>query len=332
MEQHEIKNLLVKYQAGKCTTEEAAFLEAWYAQWNQHIPLQLTTDELESELLIVRKNIFTPVKALKIMNWGRIGIAASLLTILCLGTYFALRKPISSSSNLNVYYSPLGQTKNVVLPDGSLVKLNVGSKLTLLPGFNKNKRDVRLEGEAYFSVKHNLALPFRVHTANLEVKDLGTVFNVKAYPTDRTSEAVLIKGAIEVIVKNNRKQKLQLTPNKKFVLFNSLASAKLKQTTDNKPYVANYKVDNVTNNIPNHSIIETDWTSNKLSFYEQPLEDIAPMLERWYNIKLIINNQQIEGYKFTATFNHQSISEVLDALKLTATFNYRREANVITIY
>jgi ferric-dicitrate binding protein FerR (iron transport regulator) len=89
------------------------------------------------------------------------------------------------------------QRQKVLLPDGSTVWLNTQTRLRYSQGRDSVRR-VELEGEAYFTVRHDAAHPFIVHTARLEIADLGTSFDVKAYPGDRAAEATLIEGSIEV--------------------------------------------------------------------------------------------------------------------------------------
>jgi ferric-dicitrate binding protein FerR (iron transport regulator) len=95
------------------------------------------------------------------------------------------------------FSSALGRKKSITLTDGTKVILNGGSKLTVAGDYNVSRRDVILEGEGYFDVVHNAQKTFTVHTAKINIKDIGTIFNVKAYVADKTTEASLIKGAIE---------------------------------------------------------------------------------------------------------------------------------------
>jgi transmembrane sensor len=285
-----------------------------------------------SKILSPFTNRPLPQKSSKVVLIYSLLSGLTACVLLATGIYFLLKpKPLGkSNAYTSVYFSPIGKRRSLTLSDGTSVRLNSGSKLTVLPGYNHHKREVMLEGEAYFTVVHNAKSPFSVHTLNFRVNDLGTVFNVKAYSGDKTFEAVLIKGSIEVVLNNKQGSRVILTPSKKIVLNNSLVS-NLPAGNSNKA-IPVYKIKGIANNVFKNSIVETDWTANKLSFYDEPFEDIAPVIERWYGLKLIVNNKELDGYHFTATFGNQSIDQVLKALKLTANFNYRREGNVITIY
>ena len=93
-----------------------------------------------------------------------------------------------------------GSKTNVILPDGSQVWLNAGSKLSYDKNYGNTIREINLTGEAFFDVVHNVEKPFIIHTSKMDIKVLGTRFNVKSYPTDKTTEATLIRGSIEVFV------------------------------------------------------------------------------------------------------------------------------------
>lgn len=236
------------------------------------------------------------------------------------------KKPILS------YSTPMGEKKTVRLPDGSVITLNGGSHIQLHKGFNVSNRELSLVGEGYFVVVHNAAKPFLVHTAKITIKDVGTEFNVKAYLNDKMTEASLIKGLIEITIKGHnqfsaKSDPIILSPNKKFI-FNNNNPVSAHEPGILKPV---FTVKNTTTT-EDHSVAETDWTQNKLTFVDEPLSEIAPQMERWYGVKVVIANQALNDLHFTATFDHGDIIQVLKALKLSGNFNYRKEGNMINIY
>src|SRR5439155_8152 len=106
----------------------------------------------------------------------------------------------------------------MVLPDGTQVWLNAESRITYSNTFNKSLREVNLEGEAYFDVTHDAAHPFIVHTSSIAIKVLGTAFTVKSYASDKTIEATLLRGSIEVVKNNDPSApKVILRPHEKLV-------------------------------------------------------------------------------------------------------------------
>ena len=113
-----------------------------------------------------------------------------------------------------------GSRTHLTLPDGTMVWLNAGSRLSYGKNYNTATREVNLTGEAFFDVAHNTQKPFLIHTARIDVQVLGTSFNVKSYPTDRTTEATLIRGSIEVSIKDRPSEKIILRPDEKLVVAN----------------------------------------------------------------------------------------------------------------
>src|SRR6188768_3387467 len=119
-----------------------------------------------------------------------------------------------------------GNRTKIVLPDGSQVWLNAGSNLDYNNSvFNKDLREVTLNGEAYFDVTKNAEKPFIIHTKKMDVKVIGTAFNVRSYNDERTAEASLIRGSIEVTLKDGKTQKLILIPNQKISVANDAIEA-----------------------------------------------------------------------------------------------------------
>lgn len=230
------------------------------------------------------------------------------------------------------YRTPMGRKKTIKLPDGSIVTLNGGSHIQLHQGFNTGNRELNLSGEAYFVVVHNAAKPFVVHTQKITIKDVGTEFNVKAYPNDKMTEASLIKGLIEITIKGGIQKTVTskpiiLSPHTKFIFMNIAA----REDKDNSVIKPVFNVRNITTTEDN-SVAETDWTQNKLTFVDEPLSEMTVQMERWYGVKVVIVNPALNNLHFTATFDHGDIIQILEALKLSGNFNYRKEDNMIRIY
>jgi transmembrane sensor len=223
---------------------------------------------------------------------------------------------------------------NLILSDGTKVWLNAGSSLTYDTAYNKTVREVSLTGEAFFDVTKNKTKPFIIHTSKFDIKVLGTEFNVKSYSTDRTTEASLIRGSIEVTFKDNPDRKIILKPNEKIVVNNSTgeeaSNLKNNKKTSEIPDVA---IKGLTHEYNTGTIIETSWVENKLIFQDESFEDISHQLERWYGVSIVFNNNQLKENHLTGNFKNETIRQALDALKLTASFKYEIDKNNnITIY
>jgi transmembrane sensor len=114
-----------------------------------------------------------------------------------------------------------GSKSHIVLPDGTNVWLNADSKIIYPGNFQGETREVSLVGEAFFDVVKNVNKPFIIHTGTMDVKVLGTAFNVRSYPGEMTTEASLLRGLIEVTLNGTEKKKILLKPNEKLTVLNS---------------------------------------------------------------------------------------------------------------
>lgn len=262
-----------------------------------------------------------PVKSSNIrpLWWRLASMAACLLVVIAI--YLHKTKTQSAQQ----YVSAPGRKLKVNLPDGTTVILNGDSRLTLGTGFNKSARNVNLDGEGYFVVKHNVAIPFTVHANGISIKDVGTIFNVKAYHADKTVETALIEGKIAISMEH-KKEEVLLNPNQKFVWREPSAVS--------LPAVhPAYEVKTLTHTATDKAdATETDWTRERLSFNNISLKELALSIERWYGVKIQIENTaKTEGH-FTGSFTHSNPEQVLEALRLSGGLNYRKEGDVIIIY
>ena len=231
-----------------------------------------------------------------------------------------------------------GNRSKIVLPDGSQVWLNAGSNLDYNNStFNKELREVSLNGEAYFDVTKNPDKPFIIHTKKMDIKVLGTVFNVRSYSNEKIAEAALIKGSIEVTLKDRKDQKIILKPNEKISISNeeSKTEKKPEKITSVKAdpvRIPQFEVNDLKPN-PTYNIIgEIAWTQNKLYFEDETLEDIALRMERWFGKKVTIANESLKIVHYTGNFENETMEEVLSYLKLSKSFNFRIGNDNVVIY
>lgn len=240
-----------------------------------------------------------------------------------------------ASDSGNTVFTRNGSRTNLLLPDGTRVWLNAGSRITYNKGYGIATRDVNLTGEAFFDVARNAAKPFVIHTSRIDIKVLGTSFNVKSYPTDRTTETTLIRGSIEVSIKDRPSEKIILKPNEKLVVANDdstlhrMAQEEHRVSPDEESLVSIRKP---TYESHTGEIIETSWVENKLSFQDEDFSELAGQLERWYGVVIRFNNPRLEDLHFTGSFRNETIRQALDALKMTNPFTYVMHDNTITIF
>ncbi len=201
-------------------------------------------------------------------------------------------------------YSPLGSRTKFYLPDGSKGWLNGGSSLKFPEKFEKNKRSVTLNGEAYFDIVSNPKRPFEVNMEKLKVIAKGTIFNVRCYKEEKETEVVLEKGIVEVKSKKSYHN----------VLSSHLAPGQL----------FNYKFgdsDYIVKNVDAQKY--TAWIKGKLIFADDPLNDVVTRLNRWFNVNIEIKDNVLKGYRYVATFQDEPLSEILKMLELSAPIKYR---------
>ncbi|MBO9204726.1 MULTISPECIES: FecR family protein [Niastella] len=247
------------------------------------------------------------------------------LTIITIGLYLfwkTQRTPTAQPNRVQYVCKP-GERKSFQFPDGTQVILNAGSELYLNEEYAKNTREVYLKGEAFFEVQHNAAVPFIVHTSSMDVKALGTAFNVKSYNNENKTEAVLIRGLVEVTLKKDNNRKLLLHPDEK-VLWTEKEGEATNGPAVNKSKMEQAVVQSVRKT-DNGDVKEVAWVQNNLAFEDEAFEEIAYQLNRWYNVTIQFESNDIKQYHFTATFKKEKIEQVLDILRTSKRFNYRFE-------
>ena len=270
--------------------------------------------------------------AQKIKKWGLfVGV---LVTVF----FFLIFKNNSiSSAKITEAKSPLSQVTTkpgskktqIQLPDGSSVWLNASSSLTYDKEFGKNFREVNLTGEAFFDVVKDPSHPFIIHTKVIDVKVLGTEFNVKAYPNDAYTETSLIRGSVEVTVKNRPDEKHYLKPNEKVSVANNIVNEAVQVMPKSTPYIVTepltyYHVDS--------TIIETSWVENKLIFQEnETFEEVALKMERWYGVHISFADEGVAQIRPFGSFTNETINQALDALRESFRFNYKKTGTDIII-
>lgn len=245
--------------------------------------------------------------------------AAAVLLIFSLGMLLQLIIIHNSSEKLNYLADtrievPIGQMSSVFLPDGTRVQLNSGSKLTYSTGFNSGERTVTLEGEAFFNVTKDKKHSFLIKTKSLDFKVYGTSFNIQAYPEDNEVNTTLVDGSLGVMGKAGD-EILRLAPgeNANFI-------------GNNQKLVVS-KVD---------VGLYTSWKDGSITFRNEKLKDIARMVERWYNVQIVIKNPKLADEPYMGTImKNKPIDQLLEVFRLTSSLNYEivpRANNPTLIY
>ncbi|MBS1601843.1 MAG: FecR family protein [Bacteroidetes bacterium] len=223
------------------------------------------------------------------------------------------------------------------LPDGTVVTLNSATTIKYPDHFSDSTREVFLEGEAYFDVSRNPAHPFIIHADKMNIRVLGTSFNVKSYKNEPSGEATLITGSIEVTLNDRPSDRIILKPKEKLIVQNNKATRKplgIAQTIpDNTGKSTRYALTNLTyfrNNV--NTVVETSWVENKLVFSNKDFIDISGDLERWYGVHIEFMTERAKHYNFSGYFEKETLPEALDVLRMIDHFTYKIEDSTVYIY
>lgn len=345
LDQKRLQQLLYKYGRNECSQGEMSELEKWYASLGTNRQQVFSSSDEERAVQEMLWQQLTsarmPARRFQLPAWAK--IAAVLIPLLTAGILWALHYKKTSSPlqedgiTAKTFTIPYGATKKITLPDGSEVWLNAGSTLTTAEGFNNGNREVTLNGEAYFDVEQNAGIPFVIRTGKMNIRVLGTTFNVKAYPEDVTTEASLIQGAIEVTLTGKPGKRFVLKPSEKIVLPNREKLHAIPGAMPENAYRQlqkdGYTISNVTVSPEGKMVAETAWTSNRLTFINESFAEIAQQLERKFQVEIHFSDDAIRNLRFTATFLNEDVRGTLDALQYTATdpFTFRIDKNQIYI-
>lgn len=271
---------------------------AWFLTAQQTVPAD--TDEAWNKLgsLIQAKERKDRGKIISTQWIGR--IAAVLVLVFGIGFLFSKyynqphMKTIASAD----------KTMKVLLPDSSIVWLNKNSEISFNQKFTTNKREVKLKGEAYFEVMHDIAQPFIVLANNTITEDIGTSFNMRAVNTEPTVEVTVATGEVS-FTEAGDKNKIHLLPGDKGVFNRSSHQLSVSKNND-----ANFLA----------------WKTNKLIFEKNTLREVALTISKYYNISFTAN-EETANILFTGTFDRASISDVIKILETSTGIQISKQQN-----
>ncbi len=214
------------------------------------------------------------------------------------------------------YTATRGSVSIVEFPDGTKVWLNSESELTFKEDHKKKQRLAELSGEAYFKITHRNDCPFVIKAGEIVVHDLGTTFNIKAYPEDKYIETSLVEGAADILTEDG-KSVVSLTPGESAMYLKDEKRIKLRAIADN---------------------VLSAWRNGKFVIRDQRMEDIFNELTRWYGIEFQFQNNKLKDYRFTGNIKKSTTAlHVLKVLKAATDFNFRiiekvDEPDLIIVY
>ncbi len=340
MNRQAFHQLLNRYLAGSCSEEERRLIDQWYDLLDEETPLSIS----EADLQLVENRIWDKINPLT-GNMAQKGshrlfrritparwIAAAVLAgTLIAGAYlFASRSGGSNSIVSEKVANGLMEEKNgfrgvkqVRLEDGSLVILQPNANIAFPKHFYKDKREVYLEGEAFFEVAKNAARPFFVYNNNLVAEVLGTSFNVK-----------IINNKIEVAVKTGRVavyengQRINMSPEQKKengVIITP--NQKVTYYEENRHFITSL----VEAPLPVHAESGKTPEEEKFVFDDTPLSEVLNTLEKTYEIEIVLENANLANCPFTGNITKQNLFNKLEIICQAFQATYDLKGTVILI-
>ena len=321
------EELIIKYLQGQCSPEEEDLFLKWLQEssenkkffYEQKALLNYrkvkhfgTDEQINQATARFHSNVRLAETRRKKQVYLRFArYAAVLLFLLALPAILYKADYFSRDSELiTVSIAQTDSSKFVPLSDGSRVWLNSNSSLTYPETFSKSERNVQLAGEAYFEVSHDSLHPFKVQTHNIQVKVLGTSFNVRSYSSEKNTETTLVEG--KVVIQNKQGNNLAM-----------LAPGQMAEYDKTSQYLAVKAVD------PNGY---TAWRHGLIVFTNATLDDITGKLSELYQVHFIINGASAQHTSYNFSFRKgQSIDKVLEMLSFIAPIKYNVQGKEIFI-
>ena len=212
----------------------------------------------------------------------------------------------------NVVYNEIhvqkgGRANTVILSDGSKVVLNAATTLRYPTSFNGEKRQVYLDGEAYFEVSKNEEKPFVVKLNKQEITVLGTAFNIQAYENESYSVVTLLSGRVMLEAFNELGEstgRMFLKPNQRALSDNESGSVSLHDV---------------------NSSLANAWINGEYKFKDEPLSSIFKRLENYYNVRIHLDDPRLEQIRYTGTFSlDQDIQDVFRIIDYEKKFAFKQ--------
>ena len=377
------KQLIIKYLLGETSEEESFLVNQWLNKNEENkkyfneiafvwktsgIAQNIEQEDVEKdrEIFIQKIGALPDEKNIKSTESGRrslkifrsstgakyyqwLRIAAIFIFAFCLSWtvfYFVNRKPDTGSHAYNQIITTKGQKSQIILSDGTKVWLNSETTLKYPSAFNGEKREVILIGEAFFEVqKKDNKIPFIVKTSEINIKVLGTSFNVMAYPDEETIETTVVEGSVCIVRKDLRSspdQNIILKRNQKVTLLKKESQIVLSEIETKKPTLikSTKTIQSVSPSEKAQILVSpevdidlhTAWKDDRLIFQSETFENICYKLERWYDVKIHIRKEELKKYRYTGKFVHkETINQVLEIIKLTTPINYTFKQNDLYI-
>lgn len=333
-------HLLKKFFNGQCTEQEKQQILRWYLSGQAD---KVLSDRIEaywktendtdkawgksSVLATLNKKIDetekVPVKVIHPShNFRKWWYAAAVIFLVVLAgvgyvqydrtikTDWVSDAHVKPSSDFIYKQTDKGEKRTIILSDGSVVNLNSDSHMWYRPSFGEAaKREVFLEGEAFFEVTRDTLRPFQVHAGGVETTVLGTSFNINAYNADESVTISVVTGKVEVRERQQSMPAVQLVPDEQAVY-------SVRESTLHKSLFDHQKV--------------LSWKEGTLYFKNASFGEVIATLERWYGVEIEVKREDIED-GFSGAYTNRSLESVLDGVGFVLNFDYAIQGKKVTI-
>lgn len=323
MKEHvDYDELLASYFSGVLTGDEGKKLEDWKAASAENREIFKNAEKVWKSLNLLQEmrgynvslalsNIHNRTEQLSghsqksfLFYWQRIA-AVLLLPLLISGIiYFLQAKHTSNNSAVwQTITTPPGVKSHVQLPDGTSVWLNSGTSLSYPSSFSDGTRNIKLLGEAFFDVAEDKKHPFVVELGKISIEVLGTKFNAINYEQEGQAEVVLASGKVKLFENNNgkRRQISEMIPGQQAIYLKQGNTIFLKDVDIGK---------------------HISWIDGRLIFRDDSMDEVVRKLDRWFNVQIEIADPNIGSYIYTATFQGETIEQILSLIKRTSPVEY----------
>jgi len=306
LDTEELKMLFKQYNSEKGNAEIEDFLEKYWSRYQEPDSPEVNSENILSKIKvsILNKQYRSDHKLKVIYQWTTAAAAVLLSAILITGAFFLdIRLKQDQVTDLTEVNAPGGKIENFYLPDGTHVWLNPGSSLIYSGDMDNEKiRDVRLWGQAFFEVTKDAKHPFILQLGDIGVKVTGTSFNASNYKDDPHVEVVLKTGQVNLFrgFYQDATDFVKLIPGQ----------------------MAKYEKGNARFEVQKVDVEKyTAWMNGILMFRDDLMSDVFRQLERWYHVKIIVENPKINTYLYTATIKNESLEQILKLLEYTSQLN-----------
>ena len=320
--------LLDRFMRGETSPEEEQQLLAWFREvdsqediltfyrqrWHESATKEISEevqlrmfnqirDRINTDKTVLQKNDRKQNRR-RLLRWGQYAAAVILCVVVGITSHLLYTRQSMAEVKEYMVEAEKGQRASVTLPDGTKVWLNSHTQIIYNSNYGVEDRVVDLRGEAYFEVKKDAKKPFIVDVASMQIKVLGTSFNVNAYPTESKVLTTLDEGSVKIRNAQSNSFDYIMKPGETAIYEKETGTCIIQKNKDYK----------------NESV----WMKDVLIFNDTPLEDVLKVLSRKYNVQFNIENEAIYSYTYTLRSEGESLQEILESMRHITPIKYEK--------